>query len=118
MILNIFGNQNKINQMPYHEFNWHEEIAVKTILIEWISSKAMIGILQSDLVDQNPLNPHQQLCTFTKVEGSNVTEVYFSDPVFYGIQKHSLHDATISIKSLFNDEIQQIKHIHIQLISK
>ena len=118
MIFNIFGNQNKITQLPYHEFNWDEQIAVKKIIIEWISTKAMIGIVQSDLVDQNPFNPNQELCSFAKPEGSTVTEIYFSDPLFYGIQKHSLHDATFSIKSLFNDEIQQIKHIHIQLVSK
>ena len=40
MILNIFGNQNKITQLPYHEFNWGEQIAVKKIIIEWISTKA------------------------------------------------------------------------------
>ena len=47
----------------------------------------MIGIVLSDLVDQNQFNPRQQLCTFTKPEGSTVTEVEFSDPVFYDIQK-------------------------------
>ena len=118
MILNIFGNQNKITQLPYHEFNWDEQIAVKKIIIEWISTKAITGIVQSDLVDKNPFNPNQQLCSFTKSEGSTLTEICFSDPVFYGIQKHSLHDATFSIKSLFDDEILQVKHIHIQLMSK
>ena len=33
MILNIFGNQNEITQLPYHEFNWDEQIAVKKLLL-------------------------------------------------------------------------------------
>ena len=117
MIFNIFGKQNKINQLPDYQFKWNDQIAAKKILIQWKSSKSMIGIVLSDLVDQNQFNPRQQLCTFTKPEGSTVTEVEFSDPVFYDIQKHFLHDATISVEPLFNDEIQQIEHIHIQLIS-
>ena len=90
MILNIFGNQNEITQLPYHEFNWDEQIAVKKIIIEWISTKAIIGIVQSDLVDKNPFNPNQQLCSFTKFEGSTLTEVCFSDPVFFFVKTFSI----------------------------
>ena len=94
MILNIFGNQNEITQLPYHEFDWDEQIAVKKIIIEWISTKAITGIVQSDLVDKNPFNPNQQLCSFTKFEGSTLTEVCFFDPVLFkntlSMMPHSL----------------------------
>ena len=118
MIINIFEKRNIINQLPVYEFKWDEQIAVNKIIIQWSSSKSMSGIVVSDLIDHNQFNPRQQLCSFTKSEGSTVTDIEFLNPVFYDIQKRFLHDATISVEALFSNEIQHIKNIYIQLITK
>ena len=118
MIINIFEKRNIINQLPVYEFKWDEQIAVNKIIIQWSSSKSMSGIVVSDLIDHNQFNPRQQLCSFTKSEGSTVTDIEFLNPVFYDIQKRFLHDATISVEELFSNEIQHIKNIYIQLITK
>ena len=118
MIFNIFEKRNIINQLPVYEFNWNEQIAVRKIIIQWNSTKSMTGIIVSDLIDHNQFNPRRQLCSFTKPEGSTVTEIEFLNPIFYDIQKRFLHDATISVEALFSNEVQHINNIFIQLISR
>ena len=120
MIFDIFGNPNgELKHLPKYEFECEEQIAIKKIIIEWNnSSQRFLGLIASDLIDRNEANPRQQLCTFIKRDDSAMTHVEFTSPVFYDIQKHYLHEATVSIDSLFNRKIPDIKNIYIQLLAK
>ena len=120
MIFDVFWNPNgELKHLPTYEFKCEEQIAIKKIIIEWNdSSQRFLGLISSDLVDRNEANPRQQLCTFIKRDDSAMTDVEFTSPVFYDIQKHYLHEATVSIDSLFNRKIPGIKNIYIQFLAK
>ena len=120
-VFGIFGKKlGKLEfDLPFHEFEEGEMIAVKKLIIEWQRSGTTVaGLVATDLVDKSPTNPRQQICSFVKRHNEIVTEINFTFPVFYRIQRHSLIDATISIESLFERRIQDIKSIYIQFVTK
>ena len=120
-VFDIFGRKlGKLEfDLPFHEFEEGEMIAVKKLIIEWQRSGTTVGgLVSTDLVDKSPTNPRQQICSFVKRHNEIVTEINFTFPVFYRIQRHSLIDATISIESLFERRIQDIKSIYIQFVTK
>ena len=120
-VFDIFGKKlGKLEfDLPFHEFEEGEMIAVKKLIIEWQRSGTTVaGLVSTDLVDKSPTNPRQQICSFVKRHNEIVTEINFAFPVFYRIQRHSLIDATISIESLFERRIQDIKSIYIQFVTK
>ena len=120
-VFDIFGKKlGKLEfDLPFHEFEEGEMIAVKKLIIEWQRSGTTVaGLVSTDLVDKSPTNPRQQICSFVKRHNEIVTEINFTFPVFYRIQRHSLIDATISIESLFERRIQDIKSIYIQFVTK
>ena len=104
MIFNIFEKKDLLENLPIYEFKNETQIAAKKLIIEWKNpSQKILGLISSNLVDKNSVNPRQQLCTFSKQEGEYVTDIEFANPIFYNIQLYYLHDATITIQSLFND---------------
>ena len=120
-IFDIFGKkQEKLKfDLPFYEFEDGEMIAVKKLIIEWQHSGTTVaGLITTDIVDRCPTNPRQQICSFMKRHNEIITEIDFSTPVYYYIQRHSLIDATISIESLFDRKIQEIKNVYIQFITK
>ena len=120
-VFDIFGKKlNKVQfDLPFHEFEEGEMIAVKKLIIEWQRSGTTVaGLVSTDLVDKSPTNPRQQICSFVKRHNEIVTEINLTFPVFYRIQRHSFIDATISIESLFERRIQDIKSVYIQFVTK
>ena len=120
-VFDIFGKkQVKLRfNLPFHEFEEGEMIAVKKLIIEWqYSGTTVAGLISTDLVDKSPTNPRQQICSFMKRHNEIVTEINYTEPVFYRIQRHSLVDATISIESLFERRIQEIKNVYIQFVTQ
>ena len=120
-IFDIFGKKSdKLHFiLPFHEFKDGEMIAVKKIIIEWqYSGTTVAGLVSTDLVYKSSTNPRQQICSFMKRHNDLITEINFPSPVYYHIQRHSLYDATISIESLFERKIQEIKNVYIQFVTK
>ena len=120
-VFDIFGKKvGKLRfDLPFHEFEEGEMIAVKKLIIEWqYSGTTVAGLVSTDLVDKSPTNPRQQICSFVKRHNEIITEISLSFPVFYRIQRHSLIDATIAIESLFDRQLQDIKSVYIQFITK
>ena len=120
-IFDIFGKkQEKLNfDLPFYEFEDGEMIAVKKLIIEWqYSGTTVAGLISTDIVDKCPTNPRQQICAFMKRHNDIITEIDFATPVYYYIQRHSFIDATISVESLFERKIQEIKNVYIQFVTK
>ena len=96
-IFEIFGEKEKITDLPSCEFDFTGDIAVKKLIIEWKSSSAKaFGLISTDLVGRTAANPRQQICTFIKIAKSTITEVEFNNPIFYRLQQQYLENSTIS----------------------
>ena len=106
-------------KLPFYKFGWNEEIAVTRLVIEWKSSKDKVfGIIKTDLVDLSGYNLKQQFFAFTKLERTAITDIHVPNPVFYGVQIHELQDATISLRSMFEGDLAEIKNVYLQCITK
>ena len=113
----IFGKSEIIRELPFHVFEGNETIAVKKLIIEWESKESEACVMiTSTLIDKGPQNLRQQLCSFVKSRTSKLSEVEFTNPVFYRIQLACMHYATITIESMFGEPLPKIKNVFIQLI--
>ena len=98
-------------QLPYHEFNHMDRIAIKKIIIEWkLAPHKVFGILTTDLISGFSENRRNQLCSFVKLPKTTVTEVEFNDPLFYEVQTSFLQNSKFNIESMFGEEIPEIKN--------
>ena len=115
----IYGKTEKITDLPFYIFEYHDTIAVKKLIIEWDSKKTeACGMILTDLIEKDSQNQKQQLCTFVKSPTSNITEVDFTNPVFYKLQTPYMHCSSLTIQSMFGEELPEIKNVFLQLISK
>ena len=106
-------------KFPFYKFGWNEEIAVSRLVIEWKSSKDKVfGIIKTNLVDLNGYNLKQQFFAFTKLERTAISDIHVPNPVFYPVQIHELQDATISMLSMFEGDLAEIKNVYLQFITK
>ena len=118
-IFEIFDIKEKITNLPFHEFEFTDEIAVNKLIIEWKSASAKaFGLVSTDLIIKSSANPRQQICTFVKLPKTSITEVEFNKPVFNQLQQQYLQNSTISIETMFDKPIPEIKHIYLQIITK
>ena len=105
--------------LPYHQFEWNQEIAVSRLIIEWKSPKEkMFGYVESDLVDLSSTNIRRQIIAFSKSERTAVTDVQVSCPVFYEIQVKQLENVSLTVKPMFDKPLGDINNIYLQLIVK
>ena len=113
----IFAKSEIIRELPFHIFEGNETIAVKKLIIEWESRETEACVMiSSTLIDKDPQNLRQQLCSFVKSPTSKFSEVEFANPVFYRTQVTYMHYATITIESMFGEPLPGIKNVFIQLI--
>ena len=105
LVFDIYGKrvENKlVFEMPYHRFDWKDEVAVQALIIEWGSTKGnACAVIESDLVDMNSQNKKQQLFGFVKSSRSAITNIMIENPVFYSVQNHDLSSVTMNVKSMF-----------------
>ena len=113
----IFAKSEIIRELPFHIFEGNETIAVKKLIIEWESrgTEACV-MITSTLIERESQNLRQQLCSFVKSPTSKISEVEFTNPVFYRTQVTYMHYATITIESMFGEPLPKIKNVFIQLI--
>ena len=106
-------------KLPFYKFGWNEEIAVTRLVVEWKSSKDKVfGIIKTNLVDLNGYNLKQQFFAFTKLERTAISDIHVPNPVFYPVQIHELQDATISMHSMFEGDLAEIKNVYLQCITQ
>ena len=113
----IFGKSENIRELPFHIFEGGETIAVKKLIVEWESKEtAACVLITSTLIEKETQNLRQQLCSFVKLPTSKISEVEFINPVFYRVQLAFMHNAAITIESMFGEPLPKIKNVFIQLI--
>ena len=113
----IFGKSENIRELPFHIFEGGETIAVKKLIVEWESKETEACVLiTSTLIEKETQNLRQQLCSFVKLPTSKISEVEFTNPVFYRVQLAFMHNGTITIESMFGEPLPKIKNVFIQLI--
>ena len=120
MIINLSKKVNKISKLfdikfdlPDLWFSGNQYVHVTEIGLYWADAKTEFhGRLDSTLVDQNPLNPLQQLLNFHHCREANYmlyTPTHFQK---YKIQRTSLQST--EFKLTLSRRIN-LKNIHIQL---
>ena len=115
----IYGKSEKITDLPFYVFDYNDSIAIKKLIIEWDSKKTEVcGMILTDLIEKDSQNLKQQLCAFVKSPTSKITEVDFANPVFYNLQTRYMHCSTLTIQSMFGEQLPEIKNIFLQLIAK
>ena len=118
MIFDIYAkivNNQLVFDLPYHEFKWTDQIALRRLIIDWRTKEKIFAVLRSNLVDLGPENPKQQLVSVIKSGYSTVTDIQVSNPVFYRVQIQQLENASISLEPMFGRAIPQIRNIYLQL---
>ena len=118
MIFDIYAkmvNNKMVFDLPYHEFQWTDQIALRRLIIDWRTKEKTFAVLRSNLVDLGPENPKQQLISIIKSGYSTITDIQVSNPVFYRVQIQQLENASISLEPMFDRAIPQIKNIYLQL---
>ena len=106
-------------QLPYYKFNQGDKIAIKKLIIDWKTSpNKVFGIITTDLVSGFSENHRHQVCTFVKPPKTATTEVDYSHPMFYEVNKPFLQNARFSVESMFEDKMPEIKNAYIQLITE
>ena len=127
-IFEIYAKKEKVLEfeLPYHEFEYTDKIAVKKIIIDWNAApNKVFAILCTDLIGflPNTKNRRQQICSFVKPPKTTITEVEFNNPPFYQVKQNVkcnrlLEDSKFSIESMFGDPMPEIKSVYNQLISE
>ena len=118
MIFDIYAkmvNNKLVFDLPYHEFQWTDQIALRRLIIDWRTKEKTFAVLSSNLVDLGPQNPKQQLISIIKSGYSTITDIQVPNPVFYRVQIQQLENASISLEPMFDRAIPQIKNIYLQL---
>ena len=118
MIFDIYAkmvNNKMVFDLPYHEFQWTDQIALRRLIIDWRTKEKTFAVLRSNLVDLGPENPKQQLISIIKSGYSTITDIQVPNPVFYRVQIQQLENASISLEPMFDRAIPQIKNIYLQL---
>ena len=118
MIFDIYAkivNNQLVFDLPYHEFKWTDQIALRRLIIDWRTKEKTFAVLRSNLVDLGPENPKQQLVSIFKSGYSTITDIQVSNPVFYRVQIQQLENASISLEPMFGRAIPQIRNIYLQL---
>ena len=118
MIFDIYAkivNNQLVFDLPYHEFQWTDQIALRRLIIDWRTKEKTFAVLRSNLVDLGPENPKQQLVSIIKSGYSTITDIQVSNPVFYRVQIQQLENASISLEPMFDRAIPQIRNIYLQL---
>ena len=118
MIFDIYAkivNNQLVFELPYHEFKWTDQIALRRLIIDWRTKEKTFAVLRSNLVDLGPENPKQQLVSVIKSGYSTITDIQVSNPVFYRVQIQQLENASISLEPIFGRAIPQIRNIYLQL---
>ena len=118
MIFDIYAkivNNRLVFDLPYHEFQWTDQIALRRLIIDWRTKEKTFAVLRSNLVDLGPENPKQQLVSIIKSGYSTITDIQVTNPVFYRVQIQQLENASISLEPMFDRAIPQIKNIYLQL---
>ena len=118
MIFDIYAkmvNNKLVFDLPYHEFQWTDQIALRRLIIDWRTKEKTFAVLRSNLVDLGPQNPKQQLISIIKSGYSTITDIQVPNPVFYRVQIQQLENASISLEPMFDRAIPQIKNIYLQL---
>ena len=118
MIFDIYAkivNNQLVFDLPYHEFKWTDQIALRRLIIDWRTKEKTFAVLRSNLVDLGPENPKQQLISIIKSGYSTITDIQVPNPVFYRVQIQQLENASISLEPMFDRAIPQIKNIYLQL---
>ena len=118
MIFDIYAkivNNQLVFDLPYHEFKWTDQIALRRLIIDWRTKEKTFAVLRSNLVDLGPENPKQQLVSVIKSGYSTITDIQVSNPVFYRVQIQQLENASISLEPMFGLAIPQIRNIYLQL---
>ena len=118
MIFDIYAkivNNKLVFDLPYHEFQWTDQIALRRLIIDWRTKEKTFAVLRSNLVDLGPENPKQQLVSVIKSGYSTITDIQVSNPVFYRVQIQQLENASISLEPMFGRAIPQIRNIYLQL---
>ena len=121
-VFNIYGKNEdgelKFN-LPFHQFELNDEIAVTRLIIEWKSPKEkMFGFIESDLVDLSSTNIKREIISFTKSERTGVTDIQVECPVFYEIQVQQLENVSFAVEPMFDKPLGEINNIYLQLIVK
>ena len=113
----IFGKSEKITELPFHIFEYNDTIAVTKLIIEWESKNTEACVMvTSTLIEKESENLRQQLCSLVKSSKSKISEVEFTNPVYYRVQATYMHYAAITIESMFGEPLPKIKNVFIQLI--
>ena len=118
MIFDIYAkivNNQLVFDLPYHEFKWTDQIALRRLIIDWRTKEKTFAVLRSNLVDLGPENPKQQLVSIIKSGYSTITDIEVSNPVFYRVQIQQLENASISLEPMFGRAIPQVRNIYLQL---
>ena len=118
MIFDIYGkivNNELVFDLPYHEFEWSDQIALRRLIIDWKTKEKTFAVLRSNLVDLGPENPKQQLVSIIKSGYAAITDIQIPNPIFYRVQIQQLENASITIEPMFDRPIPQIKNIYLQL---
>ena len=118
MIFDIYAkivNNRLVFDLPYHEFKWTDQIALRRLIIDWRTKEKTFAVLRSNLVDLGPENPKQQLVSVIKSGYSTITDIQVSNPVFYRVQIQQLENASISLEPMFGRAIPQIRNVYLQL---
>ena len=118
MIFDIYAkmvNNKLVFDLPYHEFQWTDQIALRRLIIDWRTKEKTFAVLRSNFVDLGPQNPKQQLISIIKSGYSTITDIQVPNPVFYRVQIQQLENASISLEPMFDRAIPQIKNIYLQL---
>ena len=98
----IFGKSENIRELPFHIFQGNESIAVKKLIIEWESKETEPCVM----------------ITSTLIERVSklVTKTRISEVEFYRVQQAYMHCATITIESMFCEQLPKFKMLFIKLI--
>ena len=118
MIFDIYAkivNNQLVFDLPYHEFEWTDQIALRRLIIDWRTKEKTFALLRSNLVDLGPENPKQQLVSVIKSGYSTITDIQVSNPVYYRVQIQQLENASISLEPMFGRAIPQIRNVYLQL---
>ena len=78
MIFDIYAkivNNQLVFDLPYHEFKWTDQIALRRLIIDWRTKEKTFAVLRSNLVDLGPENPKQQLVSVIKSGYSTITDI-------------------------------------------
>ena len=74
MTFDIYGKQvggKLVVELPYHEFIWTDQIALRKVIIDWKTRDKTFAVIKSNLVDLGPENP-KQLCKVNLRDSSEI----------------------------------------------